>query len=131
MKESLDRAEINLIQQLKSGDDQSGSCSLILLLDSHKATFANVGDSRAFILSTKGVIQVTSDHKPETYVERDRIHKAGGKVYRQRVESSKEYLDTKGNTQTAHREVAYGPYRVEPGGLSVSRSLGDIRSKIN
>ena len=61
---------------------------------------ANVGDSRALI-STGNLSRnytLTTDHKPDDPIEKDRIEKNGGRLWKQ--ENS--------------------PFRVIPGGLSVS-----------
>lgn len=76
---------------------------------------ANVGDSRA-ILSTNGgknVYPISKDHKPDSESERERIYTAGGRIYQSSVKSKN------GN-------IIVGPFRIEPGKLSVSRSFGDI-----
>jgi protein phosphatase 2C family protein 2/3 len=75
---------------------------------------ANVGDSRA-ILSTnfgKSVYAISRDHKPDSPTEKARILEAGGNIYQSSIKKN-------GNT-------IYGPFRIEPGKLSVSRSFGDI-----
>lgn len=80
---------------------------------------ANVGDSRA-ILSTKmgaQVYSISKDHKPEADSERERILAAGGKIYQSVVK-----------TKSGH--TILGPHRIDPGKLSVSRSIGDIEAKL-
>ena len=71
---------------------------------------ANVGDSRAILSVNKGkqIYQLTNDHKPNSKVERKRIKENGGLVY-------------KSNSVI---------YRVLPGDLSVSRTIGDAEVKI-
>lgn len=62
------------------------------------------------------------DHKPENTTERSRIKTNGGKVYRSHSKLSKDSQDYSANDY-------YGPYRVLPGKLSVSRSIGDFKAK--
>ena len=72
---------------------------------------SNAGDSRA-VGSFKGgrfIKQISRDHKPSDKEEYNRIIKAGGKVY---------------------QSVVNGPYRIFPGRLSVSRSIGDAQAKL-
>ena len=71
---------------------------------------ANVGDSRAILSANKGkqIYQLTNDHKPNNKIERKRIKSNGGVVY-------------KSNSMI---------YRVLPGDLSVSRTIGDAEVKI-
>jgi protein phosphatase 2C family protein 2/3 len=62
---------------------------------------------------------VTKDHKPEELTEKIRIAAAGGRVYKS---SNENHIDSK--------KVVLGPYRVFPGRLSVSRTLGDPAAKL-
>ena len=77
---------------------------------------ANVGDSRLLALGEGGVTQITKDHKPEEEAERARIINNGGEVYR--------YIPEEGEIHSRHI-----PYRVYPGKLSVSRTIGDVHIK--
>lgn len=58
-------------------------------------------------------MQLTVDHKPDNPSEQERIIKAGGTVYQNR----------------AVLEGCTNPYRVIPGRLSVSRTIGDLEAK--
>ena len=60
---------------------------------------------------------LTIDHKPNLSTERQRIIAAGGQVYQT-------------TTQIAGKKGFVGPYRVRPGGLSVSRAIGDPMAKL-
>lgn len=113
-----------------SKPDISGSCVLIALLTSESCYLGNVGDSRA-ILSKNGGDEsnsVTRDHKPELDYEKERILQAGGKIYRKRVQMKSKEKNNKGKNEEK-TFTTYGPYRVDPGGLSVSRTIGDFPSK--
>ena len=99
--------------------DTSGSCAIILLIKNKKCIIANIGDSRLIIFKNKRVIFSTKDHKPNTYIEKRRIELAGGSVYQ-----------TATNIQIYQNgKLIEIPWRVNPGGLSVSRTIGDIESK--
>lgn len=56
---------------------------------------------------------MTTDHKPEDKHERNRIEQNGGKIYRNKFK-----LPDGSETN--------GPFRVYPGRLSVSRTIGDL-----
>ena len=92
--------------------DKSGSCALVLIIADNMIYIANVGDSRAIMSNYNGreIVQLTEDHKPNVIKERKRIKQNGGVVYK--VNSF--------NTL----------YRIIPGNLSVSRTIGDAESKI-
>ena len=99
--------------------DTSGSCGCMLMIHNNRCIIANVGDSRCVIIKNAKVDFTTTDHKPNTEEERERITKAGGRIY-----------------QTARLFPLYQngkeidiPWRVSPGGLSVSRTFGDIEAK--
>lgn len=100
--------------------DKSGSCALIALIINDTLYAINLGDSRA-LLSTDGgqnLYQITRDHKPNDEIEKRRIESAGAKVY---------YANTVvvDGREVELKESDYGegftfPYRISPGGISVS-----------
>jgi len=72
-------------------------------LDTNKLHVINVGDSRAVaLLRSKSVMALSRDHKPDDPLELERIHRAGGKVYRRRGDVAR------------------------VGGLALSRAFGDL-----
>lgn len=64
----------------------------------------------------KKTISLSNDHKPNCATERQRIILNGGTVYQSML-------------TTKNGNVLPGPYRVNPGRLSVSRAFGDIQAK--
>jgi protein phosphatase 2C family protein 2/3 len=115
-KNFLEKVAINSLGEL---DDCSGSCGVMVLIKNRKCIIANLGDSRCVLYRKKRIVFSTRDHKPNTDFERKRIEAAGGTVYQAQMN-----LDLYQNGKLV--EI---PYRVEPGGLSVSRTFGDIESK--
>lgn len=114
------KAENSFIEEAKrNGLDRSGSCVIIILIIKDKCYVANLGDSRAVLSSNKGskVFCLSRDHKPFEQVEMARIMKVGGYVYQ-----SSNYNSI---------PISIGPYRVFPGRLSVSRTIGDIYAKLS
>ena len=105
--------------------NNSGSCGLILLIIDTKIYVANVGDSRCVISCQNGKIQkdVTRDHKPEFPYEKKRIYNNKGTIYRNETIFSQDY-------ETKKNQILLGPYRVTPGKLSVSRTIGDAKAKL-
>ena len=108
-----------------------------------KLVFVNVGDSRAILSRKHGAdISICSyDHKPQFFSEMQRIFKQGGHLYR--VCNNKMTHETEVYHASNHQEFlqidripdesderVFGPWRVKPGGLSVSRTFGDIESKL-
>ena len=106
--------------------DKSGSCAVILVLVDNIIYIANVGDSRCLLSMNdcKKFIEVTKDHKPNTPDEKKRIELFGGKIYQT------ETLIKKSNNPDIIGKKLVGPYRVSPGGLSVSRTIGDVEAKL-
>ena len=99
--------------------DPSGSCGIILMIKGKKCIIANIGDSRIVIFRNKKISFTTTDHKPDSIIEKARIELSGGKLYQ---------------AQTPFPVYKNGvkidaPWRVLPGRLSVSRTFGDIRAK--
>ena len=99
--------------------DPSGSCGIMLMIQGKKCIIANVGDSRLVIFKNKLISFTTTDHKPDSIIEKARIELSGGKLYK---------------IQTLipiyhNGERVNAPWRVNPGQLSVSRTFGDIQAK--
>ena len=102
--------------------DKSGSCALSALIIDEWCYIIYLGDSRGIYSFDSGnqLFQITRDHKPNDIIERTRIEKAGGRIYK----------DTrlKINGQKVHVREADAPgfnfpFRVIPGNLSVSLKL--------
>lgn len=87
------------------------------LVDKEKVYVANLGDSRALLLSEDGYLALTRDHKPQEQAEKVRILKHGGKIYRDQHHN--------------HNNVKiFKQMRVFPGNLNVSRTIGDAEVKL-
>ncbi|GAA0148905.1 protein phosphatase [Lithospermum erythrorhizon] len=92
--------------------ETSGTTVTFVIIDGWTVTVASVGDSRC-ILETQGgeVSLLTVDHRLEENVkERERVTASGGEVGR---------LNVYGGS-------GVGPLRCWPGGLCLSRSIGDM-----
>nr|GLL48263.1 probable protein phosphatase 2C 12 isoform X2 [Ipomoea trifida] len=90
----------------------SGTTVTFVIIEGWVVTVASVGDSRCVLESAEGEIYyLSADHRLECNVEeRKRITASGGEVGR---------LNTGGGTEI-------GPLRCWPGGLCLSRSIGDM-----
>jgi len=99
--------------------DRSGSCANQVFVFDGMLYVSNLGDSRTIITKRNmtEVYQLTKDHKPHENKERRRITNAGGQVYKNEIDSA----------DTSPQKVVF---RSKPGGLAVSRSLGDVEAKI-
>ena len=100
--------------------DTSGSCGIIVILQDKKCIIGNVGDSRCVLFKNKRLFYSTTDHKPNSYIEKRRIELAGGSIYK-----SKSVIPLYQNGKQI--EI---PWRVNPGRLSVSRTFGDVEAKL-
>ena len=105
--------------------DRSGSCAIIVIIVDNKIYVANVGDSRGLLSKKNGqeYIVITEDHKPNNEKEKKRIKENGGEVYQTQTPINGIDNDLLNN------QILLGPYRVLPGRLSVSRTIGDIEAK--
>jgi len=90
----------------------SGTTVTFMIIEGWIITVASVGDSRCVLESAEGgIYYMSADHRLECDVEeRERITASGGEVGR---------LNTGGGTEI-------GPLRCWPGGLCLSRSIGDM-----
>ncbi|CAN0914137.1 Probable protein phosphatase 2C 5 [Linum grandiflorum] len=91
--------------------ETSGTTVTFVVIDGWTITVASVGDSRCILDTQQGVVSLlTVDHRLEDNVEeRERVTASGGEVGR---------LNIYGGNQV-------GPLRCWPGGLCLSRSIGD------
>ncbi|KAJ9185966.1 hypothetical protein P3X46_005533 [Hevea brasiliensis] len=91
--------------------ETSGTTVTFVVIDGWTVTVASVGDSRCILDTQGGVVSLlTVDHRlEENAEERERVTASGGEVGR---------LNVFGGNQV-------GPLRCWPGGLCLSRSIGD------
>ena len=100
--------------------DKSGSCAVSALIIDEWCFVINLGDSRALYSYDSGKLlyQVTRDHKPNDRIERERIEKAGGSVYKD------DMIKLNGKmVQVQDKDLPEGvtlPYRIKPGNIAVS-----------
>ena len=100
--------------------DKSGSCAVSALIMDEWCFVINLGDSRGLYSydSGKKLYQITRDHKPNDTIEKERIQKAGGMVYKDDeviIQGQRIKIDEK-----SLEPGVVIPYRVSPGNLSVS-----------
>uniref|UniRef100_A0A2P2KKI1 protein-serine/threonine phosphatase n=2 Tax=Rhizophora mucronata TaxID=61149 RepID=A0A2P2KKI1_RHIMU len=91
--------------------ETSGTTVTFVVIDGWTVTVASVGDSRCILDTQGGIVSLlTVDHRLEENVEeRERVTASGGEVGRLNVYGGNEV----------------GPLRCWPGGLCLSRSIGD------
>jgi len=90
--------ELRHLPEVESGQDQSGSTSVMTLISKEYVVCANTGDSRAVLCRGGQAVALSHDHKPYNTGEKERIEAAGSHVKFNRVN----------------------------GDLAVSRALGDF-----
>jgi protein phosphatase 2C family protein 2/3 len=73
----------------------------------------------------QNVVVLTNDHKPTDEVEMKRIEENGGRIYQ-----NSSVIPHPNPSYKGQQQVIYGPHRVFPGRLSVSRTFGDIEAKL-
>jgi protein phosphatase 2C family protein 2/3 len=134
-------------QYIKSAIDGnhkfSGSCATTVVITPKFGLAINVGDSRVFCSKKNGAIvyEITKDHKPERPSEFNRVIKNNGELYRmsanQKTGEERYYfikqmteLERINQIEEENPFIIFGPWRVKPGGLSVSRTFGDVESKM-
>ena len=120
----------------------SGSCALTVCLFNGALYTINMGDSRCIMSANEGneIVELTRDHKPGSPTELERILASGGKITRSVWDSVQRSFSEETVTQSSHLTQfesnagkkdthEYGPWRMVPGGLSVSRAFGDFEIK--
>ena len=122
----------------------SGSCAITLLVINSALLVVNTGDSRAIISARGGtsITEASADHKPDKLSEFHRIIESGGELYRMssnpktgqsNMYFANNYAQMKNINEYKKNSpnVMFGPWRINPGGLSVSRAFGDPESKLS
>ncbi|KAJ4781032.1 Phosphatase 2C family protein [Rhynchospora pubera] len=99
-------------KEFQTKGQTSGTTVTFVIIDGWTVTVASVGDSRCILDSQGGIVSLlTVDHRLEENVEeRERVTASGGEVGRLSIVGGAEI----------------GPLRCWPGGLCLSRSIGDI-----
>lgn len=99
-------------KDFQSRGETSGTTVTFVIIDRWTVTVASVGDSRCILDAQGGAVSdLTVDHRLEDNVEeRERVTASGGEVGR---------LSIVGGCEV-------GPLRCWPGGLCLSRSIGDM-----
>ena len=105
---------------LAMSENNAGSCANVVLIIGDKLYCANVGDSRSLLGAQGCVARLSRDHKPTDKNEKKRVTLAGGTIYQ-----SKRTVTGFGGEVSVH----YGPLRISPGRLSVTRAFGNIQAK--
>ena len=102
--------------------DTSGSCAIIILILNDTCYIVNLGDSRALYSYDEGkkFYQISRDHKPNDPIEKSRILLAGGSIYQSKPNSLNDFMFP-GEQMLERNEQK--PFRIYPGGLSVSYIL--------
>ncbi|CAL0316560.1 unnamed protein product [Lupinus luteus] len=97
--------------EIQKKGETSGTTATFVIIDGWTVTVASVGDSRCILDTQGGVVSLlTVDHRLEENVEeRERVTASGGEVGRLNVYGANKV----------------GPLRCWPGGLCLSRSIGD------
>ena len=130
-------------EAVKKGHYLIGSCVVSLIVVDESLVILNLGDSRCIASKNNGKEskEITRDHKPDALVECSRILEGGGELRRvatnlETNESSfyvaHTYPEVKRINELERREVgcaSFSPWRINPGGLSISRSIGDVSAK--
>ncbi|KAK0574826.1 hypothetical protein LWI29_029720 [Acer saccharum] len=99
-------------KEFQSRGETSGTTATFVIVDRWTVTVASVGDSRCILDAQGGAVStLTVDHRLEENVEeRERVAASGGEVGRLSIVGGAEI----------------GPLRCWPGGLCLSRSIGDM-----
>jgi protein phosphatase 2C family protein 2/3 len=143
IKEIYKQIDSDYIKQgMKSKSTLAGSTANTILILNNSVMVINTGDSRTIFSKNRGatVIEGSVDHKPEKLTEFNRIIQLGGELYRMSYNiktGQNQFYFAKNYSQFNNiselsksiHHLAFGPWRVKPGGLSLSRSFGDIESK--
>jgi len=109
---------IQLNREYAARGIMAGCTSTVVLVVDRLVTCVNLGDSRATIDNGLDNLVLTVDHRVATFeADRERVEEAGAQVAS---------LSPQGNGPAESRAVGVGPLRIWPGGLCLSRAVGDF-----
>lgn len=111
---------LQLAQDARDRKDSSGTTATVAIVTGPLLTVANVGNSECAVDTGSQFVLMTQDDRiGQSETELIRLQEAGATVARLRFDLTGPCRDT---------DVGCGPLRVWPGGLLLSRSLGDRES---
>jgi serine/threonine protein phosphatase PrpC len=119
---AFDRLEEQVLRQSRHIGCRDGSTVTSVLVTHDTIYCANTGDSRSVLCRDNNAVALSTDHKPSSDDERQRIVAAGGEVRAVMLERAA-FCCFKA------KKVPHGAERLWPGGFSVSRAVGDIDYK--
>eukprot|EP01026_Neomeris_dumetosa_P044101 TRINITY_DN3705_c0_g2_i1.p1 TRINITY_DN3705_c0_g2~~TRINITY_DN3705_c0_g2_i1.p1 ORF type:complete len:738 (-),score=118.39 TRINITY_DN3705_c0_g2_i1:1192-3405(-) len=118
VRRALTQAFVEIDSQWARQLKISGCTVTVAVVTGELLTVANVGDSRALLVCTDCVVSMTVDHRvQDNKNEKQRLKLAGAHV-------APIAMTLQG--PASNQDPGVGPLRVWPGGLCVSRSVGDI-----
>ena len=119
-----EKSFFSIVTDTESGKliDKSGSCAVSALIMDEWCFIINLGDSRGLYSFDSGnkLFQITRDQKPNDPIEKSRIYLAGGSIYQTKPNSLNDFMFP-GEQMLERNEQK--PFRIYPGGLSVSYIL--------
>ena len=117
-----EKSFFSMVTDTESGKliDKSGSCAVSALIMDEWCFIINLGDSRGLYSFDSGnkLFQITRDQKPNDPIEKSRIYKAGGSIYKTNLASYGFGFSV--NESNLGFQI---PYRILPGRLAVSKFL--------
>lgn len=138
MRYGIQRTEQSYLRAALSASPRwfDGTTAVATIVSGSTAVLGWVGDSRAtlgrYVDGAWDAVELTQDHKPMSPPEHERIISTGGTVGRSLKEASARSVTAAAGSRCpvfcfgAHPQA---PMRCYPGGLSLSRSIGDVTLK--
>ena len=117
---AFDKKFLSMAEQLLWDD---GCTSCVVMIHEDSIYCANAGDSRAVLSRNGKAFELSIDHKPGRDCEKTRIYANGGTIGH--IQNP---VPACFGCLTTHVDI--GPERVYPGGIALSRGLGDINLKL-
>ncbi|CAG9461413.1 unnamed protein product [Pedinophyceae sp. YPF-701] len=124
LRHAVEKAIIHLEEDFAKVATESGCTVTVVVVVGYVVTVANAGDSTCLLDTRAGIEQLSTDHRIEdNFVEQKRLLQAGGFLARLDAAAMGPCFDEP--TQDG-QFPGFGPLRVWPGGLALSRAFGDF-----
>mmetsp|Transcript_9688 Transcript_9688/g.19448 ORF Transcript_9688/g.19448 Transcript_9688/m.19448 type:complete len:326 (-) Transcript_9688:729-1706(-) len=116
--DSIAKVEKELLKNYRIDAEFSGTTLSMAIVRDNQVTGVNIGDSRVILGREKDgkivPVEITTDHKPDSPNEKERIIASGGRVFAVEYDDG---IDGPPRVWLGHMDVP---------GLAMSRSLGDV-----
>ncbi|SPQ95606.1 unnamed protein product (mitochondrion) [Plasmodiophora brassicae] len=133
LKEAIEKTDKEFLDSNRSlgKSDSAGSTAIVFFMQGDQVAISNTGDSRAVLCRCGHTVPLSKDHNPSLKSEVKRIKENGGMIgYNERDALARSKRNWLCNALfSCCLDLKIGTPYIFPGGIAVSRSMGDLKMK--